>query len=130
MDDKKIRKVFVGSPLYNKDCPSNLKEYIFNCKKELFKHTTNRLQRWVIFLSCFDYSIDYVAGHSLPHDDALNRLDYAATANTDKFDICFEVHWAEFNNLTWSDIVKETNCDKYKEKFKNELQTKIGVTVL
>jgi len=96
-------------------------QYIFNSQAELPKHASNRLQRWAIFLSGFDYSIHYVEGSSIPHVDALNRMNYEESI-TDKHSICFEgVHWGEISNISWTDLVKETNCDKVLRKIQDRI---------
>ena len=51
-------------------------EYIFHPHRGLPKVTTARLLRWAIQLAAFDYDIMYVKGESIPHVDALSRLDF------------------------------------------------------
>ena len=51
-------------------------DFIFNPRKELPKVTTSRILRWAIRLMAFYFDIEYVKGNSIPHVDALSRLQF------------------------------------------------------
>lgn len=106
-------------------------QYLFSNNTELPKHASNHLQRWAIFLSGFDYDIKYVEGRSIPHVDALNRIEYSNDSMQNNQDICFEgIHWGDVAGVTWLDLVKETNCNKVLRTIRKESSMTIGETVL
>ena len=88
-------------------------EFMFNPQRELPKVTSARLMRWAIQLSAFDYDIQYVKGESIPHADALSRLDFADD-QTDGVDACGDtsfVHWTETDVVSIKELQQETKRD-------------------
>ena len=53
-----------------------LLEFMFDPRKELPKVTTLRILRLAIRLLTFDFNIEYVKGNSIPHVDAISRLQF------------------------------------------------------
>ncbi len=86
-------------------------EYIFNPLRELPKVTSARLMRWALQLSAFEYDIMYVKGESIPHVDALSRLNFSDEAP--ESEECLEsfVHWMETDVLSLEELRRETQRD-------------------
>ena len=76
--------------------------YIFSPRRELPKVTSARLLRWAIQLSAFDYDIQYEKGESIPHADALSRLEFTSESPSSSVNSREEaiVHWTETNILS------------------------------
>jgi hypothetical protein len=88
-------------------------EIIFHPSKELPKVTSARLLRWAIQLSAFDYEIQYVKGNTIPHVDALSRLDFdpegMLQAEESKEEAC--IHWNKTDLFSMQEVKDETQRD-------------------
>ena len=59
-------------------------EFLFNQNKALPKMTNARILRWALKIMTFDFTFDiaYIKGNSIPHVDALSRLNYDDNSQT------------------------------------------------
>ena len=105
-------------------CDHQPLEFIFNPLRQLPKVTSARLMRWALQLSAYDYDILYVKGESIPHVDALSRLDFSdSTLDThdekgkpDSF-----VHWTTTDVISIEELRHETLHDPILSAVKRRL---------
>ena len=88
-------------------------EFLFHPRRELPKVTSARLLRWAIQLSAFDYDIQYEKGASIPHADALSRLEFVDDFPS-KMAVTEEsfVHWTETDVVSNKELLLETQRDR------------------
>ncbi|XP_037929719.1 uncharacterized protein K02A2.6-like [Teleopsis dalmanni] len=79
---KKFHNYIFGLPFTIESDHQPLRE-IFSIKKDLPSVAANRLQRYAVFLSMYDYSIKYKKGSQMGHADALSRLPLQEDTNED-----------------------------------------------
>ena len=84
-------------------------EFIFNPRKELPKMTSARIVRWAIRLMAFDFDILYVKGNTIPHVDALSRLNF--DQDEEENDGEELIHWVETDVLQAERLREETTQD-------------------
>ena len=95
-------------------------EFIFNPRKELPKMTSARIMRWAIKLMAFDFDILYVKGNTIPHVDALSRLNFDQDEEeNDGEDL---IHWVETDVLQAERIRKETKQDPILNGIANRIK--------
>ena len=103
-------------------CDHKPLEFIFHPNREIPKITTARLARWTILLAAFDYEIMYVKGDSIPHVDALSRLNFV---EGDELNIEYEdghelgesvVQWTETDVLSLERLRWATSNDSILAK--------------
>ena len=73
----------------------------------------SRILRWAIRLMAFDFDIEYVKGHTIPHVDALSRLRFYRE-DKDKNDEEFEdtfLHLIETDIISVDKMATETTND-------------------
>lgn len=88
-------------------------EYIFNPGKGVPAMTAAKLQRWSLFLSSYDYELEYVAGSSIGNADGLSRNP--VNDENDVEDICgFSV--VDDLPVTCVEIRKESEKDPVLSK--------------
>ena len=108
-------------------CDHSPLEYIFNPRRELPKVTSARILRWAIQLMGFDYEIQYVKGNTIPHVDAMSRLDFEEDANDDSYSDCCStssfVHWTETDVVNLKDLAFATKKDPILERITNRIIT-------
>ena len=86
-------------------------EFIFHPQRELPKVTSARIMRWALQLSAYEYDILYVKGESIPHVDALSRLNFSDDAKEGKGYQESFVHWAETDVISMEELRRETSRD-------------------
>ena len=99
-------------------------EFIFNPSKELPKMTSARIMRWAIQLAAFDFDIAYVRGNTIPHVDALSRLQFEDEEECDAVDDSF-VHWTETDTLKLSEIQQATEMDPVLKSVMRRIKTNV-----
>lgn len=85
-------------------------EFIFNPGREIPKVTSARLLRWALQLSAYDYDICYVKGDSIPHVDALTRLQFDDEPEDHDVESSF-IHWTQTDVLSIAELEIESNRD-------------------
>ena len=73
----------------------------------------------------FDYSIGYVPGENIPNADAVSRLQFRNTeiANEVHNEIGLGVHFAFESQVTWEELIFETQKDKVLQSVKKRVIT-------
>ena len=92
-------------------------EFLFHPRQELPKVTSARLLRWAICLVAFDYDIQYVKGESIPHIDALLRLDFSEDHGSMAEDAHPNgeesfMHWVDTDVVSKEELRPETKRDR------------------
>ncbi|XP_037957842.1 uncharacterized protein K02A2.6-like [Teleopsis dalmanni] len=102
---KKFHNYIFGLPFTIESDHQPLRE-IFSIKKDLPSVAANRLQRYAVFLSMYDYSIKYKKGSQMGHADALSRLPLQEDTNEDD-DIIVDTYskWLEAKILRKTDAI-------------------------
>lgn len=97
-------------------------ETIFSSTKGIPQMTTARLQRWALYLSSFDYKLEYISGKSNLKADCLSRLPLKQDTEEDfEFDY---IHWVEnFVPVDFNMIRNETRKDQVFGKIFNYIST-------
>jgi hypothetical protein len=109
----RARHFLIGSRFTLK-CDHQPLEYIFHPRRELPKVTSARILRWAIQLMGFDYEIQYVKGSTIPHADALSRLE--CQGGDDKGSVRREssedfVHWLGTDVVDFDVIRSDSQSD-------------------
>ena len=100
-------------------------EFIFKPRKELPKVTLARILRWAIKLMAFDFDIVYVKGSTIPHVDALSRLNFVnkqKEINEDREKI---LHWVEADALSVEHLKEEILQDPVLSKISDRIKKKL-----
>ena len=92
-------------------CDHSPLQYIFNPRRELPKVTSARILRWAIQLMGFDYEIQYAKGSTIPHVDAMSRLDFEEVTDDDSYPTCSFVHWTETDVVNMTEMALATKND-------------------
>ncbi len=71
---EKISSISVRKEIPNPFCPQAASVLLFSDQKAVPARASARIQRWVLTLSVYDYSIVYTPGKELPNADMLSRL--------------------------------------------------------
>ena len=66
--------------------------------------------RWAIQLSAFEYDILYVKGESIPHADALSRLEFMDDQGEPE-EVTSFVHWTETDVISLAELRHDTQVD-------------------
>lgn len=86
-------------------------EFLFHPRKPLPKVSSARLIRWAINIMAFDFDIEYVNGHKIPHADALSRLRFEIEEDIEKSEEHI-IHWSGESVIPYEDIKTRTNEDR------------------
>jgi hypothetical protein len=112
----RARHFLIGTKFTLK-CDHQPLEFIFHPRRELPKVTSARILRWAIQLMGFDYEIQYVRGNTIPHADALSRLDFhdedgsKDLTDGDPTSIDDFVHWTGRDIVDFKEIQLSSKCD-------------------
>ena len=80
---KRLHKFLFGLSFHIK-CDHESLRHIFCPKASISKSTSSMLQRWALFLSGYNYTIEYKAGVRIPHADYLSRYGLETSTAPDK----------------------------------------------
>ena len=101
-------------------------EFIFNPRKELPKVTSSRIIRWAIKLMAFDFDIIYVKGNTIPHVDALSRLEFnGETAGNPENNEDKIMHWVETDVLPLKRLRMETKQDPVLNRITDRIRKNV-----
>ena len=84
---------------------------IFNPKAAVPSVTAARMQRWAMFLSAYQYTIEYKCGKSHANADFLSRLPINGNQELEDPSTVFQVSYVEELPVTAADVAKETIKD-------------------
>ena len=79
----------------------------------------------------FDFDIEYVKGNSIPHVDAISRLQFYKKL-TDKTEEEFEdilLHWVETDVLSLDRMAAETRYDPVRSRITSRIRKTYGEIV-
>ena len=119
----KCLKQFLLGWKFNLETDHRPLEFIFDPNKELPKTVSARITRWAISVMAFDYEIKYKQGSSIPHADAMSRLNFDkdddqcnlvdySSSNLDEF--C--VHFAEHKLIPFEELRSECERDELAKR--------------
>ena len=81
---------------------------IFNTKATVPSIATVRMQRWAMFLSAYQYIIEYRSGKSHANADCLSRLPLQGSKESQDPSTLFQVSFVDKLPVTAVDIARET----------------------
>ena len=84
---------------------------IFNPKAAVPSIATVRMQRWAMFLSAYQYTIEYKCGKLHANADCLSRLPVQENKDLEDPSIAFQVSFMEELPVTAVNIANETRKD-------------------